>query len=99
MFIELPVQITPKALANIKAIMSKKSIPKKYGLRLGTSDAASCGVTNFILGFDIKKTSDDMFSYQGIEILINKKEMLHLIGITLGYEEAGDVSGFKFIKG
>ncbi len=78
--------------------MKEKSIPQNYGLRVGTSKAASCGSTSFILGFDTKKTGDDVFSYKDIEVLINKKELLFLLDTTLDYEIGDKVSGFKFEK-
>ena len=98
MISNLPVIITPKALDKIKAIMAKKSIPKDHGLRLGIENSASCGTTSFIIGFDTKKSGDDSFSLEGIEILIKKKELLHLIDITLDYVESEDSSGFQFAK-
>jgi len=98
MISSLPVLITPNALIKIKAIMAKKSIPKDHGLRLGTKNAVSCGTTSFILGFDTKKTGDDSFVFEGIDILIKKNEMLHLIDITLDYVETEDISGFRFEK-
>lgn len=98
MFSELPLIITPKALTHIKQIMSQKSIPKGYGLRVGTNNAATCGNTSFMLGFDEKKSGDDSFQFEGIEILINKKELLYLIDIKLDYEEGNKVAGFKFDK-
>ena len=96
MLSELPVLITPEALKQVKYIMAKKDIPNGYGLRIGTQNAASCGATSFILGFDEKKTGDDSFEHEGIDILINKKEMIKVIGITLDYEIGKKTSGFKF---
>lgn len=98
MISELPIQITPKALVNIKAIMKEKSVPEDYGLRVGTNKAATCGTTSFMLGFDSKKSGDDSFNFEGIEILIDKKEMLYLLGITLDYEAGKEATGFKFEK-
>ncbi len=94
----LPISITSEALKQVKIILDKKSIPAKYGLRIGISNAVSCGATSFILGFDEKKTSDDSFQVAGIEVLISKKELLHIIGLTLDYEVGKKAAGFKFNK-
>ena len=67
-------------------------------MRLGTNNAATCGTTSFIIGFDTKKTGDDSFIFEGIEVLIKKKEMLYLMGITLDYLETGEQKGFQFGK-
>lgn len=98
MISELPILITPKAITKIKLIMDEKSIPEGYGLRVGTNNAVTCGTTSFILGFDTKKSGDDSFRFEEIEVLINKKEMLYLIDITLDYEDEKESSGFKFEK-
>jgi len=98
MISELPLKITSEALEQIKMIMTEKSVPQGYGLRVGTNSAASCGTTSFMLGFDEKKAGDDSFKFEGVEILINKKEMLHLIDMTLDYEEGEEASGFRFDK-
>lgn len=98
MISNIPVHITPKALAKIKLIMDEKAVPEGYGLRVGTTNSVSCGTTSFMLGFDTKKSGDDSFNFEGIEVLINKKEMLYLINLTLDYEEGKEISGFKFEK-
>ncbi|MCB0495753.1 MAG: iron-sulfur cluster assembly accessory protein [Cyclobacteriaceae bacterium] len=94
---ELPVHITPKALENIKRILKSKQVPQGYGLRIGTKNTNSCGATSFMLGFDTQKTSDDNFTVDGIDVFINKKELLFLIDLILDFEE-GEISGFKFNK-
>ena len=98
MITSLPIKITPNAFDKIKLIIKEKSIPQGYGLRIGTNKAMSCGTTSFVLGFDTKKTGDDSFTYQDLDIFINKKEMLFLIDITLDFVNMEEVSGFKFEK-
>lgn len=95
---ELPIEITPKALSKIKLIMQDKEIPEGYGLRVGTNKSASCGTTSFLLGFDEQKTGDDSFEVEGVNVYINKKEMLYLMGITLNFIEGEEESGFRFDK-
>ena len=97
MLMELPVYITKKALDNIKRIMWTKQVPEGYGLRIGTDNSNSCGTTSFTLGFDIPKSSDDVFKVDDIDVLVNKKELLFLMDLTLDFEE-GEVSGFRFNK-
>ena len=98
MITDVPIKITNKAFSKIKQIMQQKSVPEGYGLRVGKSNAVSCGTTSFVLGFDTKKTGDDLFNFEDIEVIINKKDILFLLDITLDYEEGEEVSGFKFEK-
>jgi iron-sulfur cluster assembly protein len=95
---KLPIHITEKAIAKVKLIMEKKSVPTGYGLRLGVNSANSCGATSYNLAFDTKKSTDDSYNYKGIDVFISKKQMLHIVDITLDYEEGKEVSGFKFEK-
>ena len=93
---ELPLTITPKALSMIKSIMKKKQVPDSYGLRIGTQNTNSCGASSFMLGFDTKKTSDDAFEIDGINVYINKRDLLYVVNLKLDFEENQEVSGFKF---
>ena len=52
-----PVSISEKAMKEVKAIMSKKGIPKNYGLRVGIKGAGCAGIS-YLVGFDKKKESD-----------------------------------------
>ena len=71
---ELPIEITSKALEEIKNILTNKGIPEGYGLRIATK-GMGCGV-GFKLGFDKKKDSDDEYLIEGVQILIRKSEYL-----------------------
>ena len=95
---ESPVHITPKALDMIKSIMESKEVPDDYSLRVGRNNSASCGATSYVLGFDTRKSTDDSYLIEGVEVLINKKEMLFLIDLTLDYEDGEETSGFRFDK-
>lgn len=49
-----PINITPKALEEIKTIISTKNIPLEYALRVGVK-GGGCGGVSYALGFDLKK--------------------------------------------
>ena len=93
----LPVNITEKALSEIKNIISKKNIPDDYGLRIGIKGAGCVGIS-YLLGFDRQKDSDDTFRYEGLDIFIEKKDMLYLAGLDLDFYDETETRGFTFIS-
>lgn len=92
---ELPIEITARALVEVKNILENKGIPKDYGLRVGVK-GAGCGV-GFKLGFDKKKDSDDEYFIDDIQVLIQKKEMMFLAGKKIEFYDEIDGRGFVFL--
>ena len=92
---EPPVEITAKALIEIKDILKNKGIPKGYGLRIGVK-GAGCGVA-FKLGFDKKKETDEEYFVDDVQVLIQKKEMMFLVGKKIEFYEESDARGFLFV--
>ena len=94
-----PVSITDKAITAIKEIMHSKEIPDGYGLRIGLENmGASCGSTQYVLGFDQKTESDLTYEIDKVQVFIKKAEVLHVSGLTLDHISEGEVSGFSFEK-
>jgi iron-sulfur cluster assembly protein len=91
----LPVNITEKAMLEISNIFQTKGIPKSYGLRIGVRGGGCSGVSHY-LGFDQKSPKDDHFIFKNINIYIEKKDMMHLIGITVDFIENEESRGFVF---
>ena len=91
----LPVEITNAALEEVKNILRNKGIPENYGLRIATK-GMGCGV-GFKLGFDKKKDTDDEYLIDGVQILIQKSEMMFLIGKKIEFYDESDGRGFVFV--
>ena len=89
-----PVSITPEAIKEIKDILRDKGIPTNYGLRLGVK-GGGCGVS-FKLGFDHEKEGDTTYVVDGIQVLIQKKETMFLIGKRVSFYDEADGRGFLF---
>ena len=90
-----PVEITERALEEVKNILQNKGIPEGYGLRLATK-GMGCGV-GFKLGFDKKKETDDEYFQDGVQILIQKREMMFLVGKKIEFYDESDGRGFVFV--
>lgn len=92
---ELPIDISDRALEEVKNILENKGIPKNYGLRIATK-GMGCGV-GFKLGFDTKKETDEEYHIDGIQVFIQKKEMLFLAGKKIEFYDESDGRGFLFV--
>jgi len=80
----------------IKNILQNKGIPEDYGLRVATK-GMGCGV-GFKLGFDKKKEGDISYDIDGVEVLVQKKESMFLVGQRIEFYDESDARGFVFVK-
>lgn len=92
-----PITITEKAEVEIKNIIANKNIPADYRLRVGVK-GGGCGGMSYALGFDKPKTEDQQFEIAGIQILIEKKHFMFLMGMQIDFFEGDEARGFTFIN-
>ena len=92
----LPVTLSQKAADQVLYIMQTKKIPPGYGLRVGIRGGSGCGGHQLILGFDKPKDTDMTYSQQGIQVLVDKKHVLYVIGKEVDFYEGADARGFVF---
>ena len=90
-----PVEISDKALEEVKNILQNKGIPAGYGLRIATK-GMGCGV-GFKLGFDKKKETDEEYFVGDVQVLIQKREMMFLVGKKIEFYDESDGRGFVFV--
>jgi len=93
----IPIQITQKAITEIKTIISTKNIPVDYCLRVGVK-GGGCGGMSYMLGFDKIKEGDQQFDIEGIPVLIEKKHYMFLMGMQVDFYEGNDARGFTFVN-
>ena len=98
MFSQLqPVTLSAKAAEEVRKIMEKKNIPAHYGLRIGTRGGTGCGASRLIIGFDKKKESDLSYEVKGIQVYVDKKHTLYVIGKEVDFHDGADARGFVFV--
>ncbi len=97
MKLTIPVNIRAKALKEIKLIIEKKGIPDDYGLRIGIK-GAGCSGMGFLLGFDKEKDSDESFEVEGLNVLIDKRHTMYVVGLEIDFYDGGDARGFTFVN-
>jgi iron-sulfur cluster assembly protein len=93
----IPIKITEKATLEIHNIIQNKNIPSDYFLRIGVK-GGGCGGMSYLLGFDKKKESDEQFEIAGVQVLIEKKHFMFLMGMEIDFYEGNDARGFTFVN-
>lgn len=91
-----PVALSARAAEEVRKIMQSKNIPEGYGLRIGVK-GGGCGGVSLVIGFDKPKSTDLHYKIEGIEILIDKKHTMFVIGKEVDFYEGSDARGFMFV--
>ena len=90
------IDITEKAVNQVKRIKSENSIPDEYGLRVGVKGGGCSGLT-YQLGFDGEQKEGDMvIEKDGIKLLVDGKSLFYLSGTILDFSDGLNGKGFVF---
>ncbi len=90
------INITDKAIAEVKKIMEENSIPSEYGLRVGIKGGGCSGLT-YTLGFDgEERPGDNIIEKDGVKVYIDMKSNLYLSGTELDFTDGLNGRGFVF---
>jgi iron-sulfur cluster assembly protein len=91
-----PVTLSARAAEEVRKIMLHKNIPAEYGLRVGIK-GGGCGGVALMIGFDKKKETDLAYLIDDIQIYVDKKHTMYLMGKEVDFYEGADARGFMFI--
>ncbi len=91
------IDLTPAAVAEVKGMIVRKKLGNA-ALRLGV-DGGGCSGLTYKLLFDTEVTvHDEIFEFEGLRVIIDKKSALYLAGTTLDFSQALVGGGFKFLN-
>ena len=88
-------KMTDKAVAKAKELMEKEK--QCQHLRVGIA-GGGCSGFSYSLSFTDKTNllEDNLFDFDGLSVVVDKKSMLYLDGATLDYVEELNKIGFRF---
>lgn len=93
---ETPLNVTEKALAEIRKIREQNDIPSDYGLRVGVKGGGCSGLT-YSLAFDAEKGENDMvLSFEEVDLWVDKKSLFYLLGCEVDFSDGLNGRGFTF---
>jgi len=93
----LPVLLTDRAREEVHHIYLHKNIPSGYGLRIGVKGGGCAGIT-YVIGFDQPKKNDDIFETENFKVMIEKKHLMHLLGLKVDFIDTDKERGFLFMN-
>ncbi|MFQ5587959.1 MAG: HesB/IscA family protein [Nitrospiria bacterium] len=89
------IQLTPEAVQEVKGMIARKQLGNA-ALRLSV-DGGGCSGLSYKLHFDTEITQhDDVFDFDGLSVIVDKKSGVYLNGTTLDFSKALVGGGFKF---
>ena len=90
-----PISFTEKALKEVKIIMSDKSVPSEYGLRVGIQ-GGGCSGMSYMLGFDKVTDNGETFEVDDVTLIMDKKHGMYVMGMEVDFKDGLDARGFIF---
>ncbi|SFC19926.1 iron-sulfur cluster assembly protein [Flexibacter flexilis DSM 6793] len=92
------INITDKAKDKIIELRSQEGRGASYSIRVSVKGGGCSGLM-YDLAFDNEvAATDQVIEDKGIEIRVDKKSVLYLIGTTLDYSDGLNGKGFQFIN-
>jgi iron-sulfur cluster assembly protein len=91
------VQLTPKAIRMAKQALMKRGTPAA-ALRLGVRGGGCSGVSYAIEMADKTRERDNVYSFDGLRVVVDPKSLVYLRGSVLDYEVKLMQHGFKFVN-
>ncbi len=90
------LNITPRAIEEVKKIKSENAIPDTHALRLGVK-GGGCSGLSYVLAFDDGvREGDAQFQYGDVSVKVDPKSLFYLSGTTLDFSDGLNGRGFVF---
>ena len=91
------VQLTDKAIAQVKNIFAQESKGPEYGLRLGVV-GGGCSGLSYNIDFDTKNEKDNVLTFGDVSVFIDLKSSIYLKGVILDFKDGLNGKGFVFVN-
>ena len=93
---EAPLNVSEKALNEIRNIRKSNDIPEEYGLRVGVKGGGCSGLT-YSLAFDGEKhEGDKVLEFGDVALYVDKKSLFYLMGCEIDFSDGLNGRGFTF---
>ncbi len=90
-----PVSFSAGAIEELKRLMNDESFDKSQFLRVGVK-GGGCSGLSYILGFDQKQDTDEVYEANGITFVMNKAHGIYLMGMEVDWQGGLNARGFTF---
>jgi len=90
-----PVTLTNGAIKQLERIRTEENIPEGHYLRVGVK-GGGCSGFSYVLGFDTKTESDEVYEINGMKVLLERAHAIYLLGMEIDWVEGLNNRGFTF---
>ncbi|GLX84922.1 iron-binding protein IscA [Thalassotalea loyana] len=90
----MAVTMTPAANERVSTFLANRG--KGLGLRLGIKTTGCSGLAYVLEFVDTLNEDDELYTIDGVNIIIDAKSLVHLAGTELDFVKEGLNEGFKF---
>ncbi len=91
------VELTDKAIEQVKVIANKEKPSEGQGLRLAVV-GGGCSGLSYKIEFSEIKDKDNIQKYDGFVVVIDPKSSIYLKGVTLDFQDGLNGKGFVFVN-
>ncbi len=92
------IQVSDKAKEKIDQLMVEEGYSPEHKVRVSVKGGGCSGLM-YDLTFDTKlEDGDEIFSDKGVEVIVDKRSMLYLLGTTLDFSDGLNGKGFQFLN-
>ena len=90
------IQVTPRAVAEVRRLMQQESSGEITGVRVGVK-GGGCSGLSYVLDFEKAPRPDDkVFEFDGIKVFMDPKSAIYLNGTQLDFSDGLNGTGFTF---
>ena len=90
-----PVSFTAGAIEEINRLMAEPDFNQQQRLKVGVKGGGCSGMT-YILGFDLPKADDELFTFEGIPCCIETANQIYFYGMQIDWQGCLNSRGFTF---
>jgi iron-sulfur cluster assembly protein len=91
-----PISFTEEAKNEIQKTLNSPNLPAGYAVRVGMKGGACAGT--YLFGLDKATENDENYQVDNIPVLIDKRHLMYVLNLEVGYEENEDGNGYTFHK-
>ncbi len=92
------LHVTLNAASQIKVALSERKEPlMNGGLRI-TVEGGGCSGRQYVMSYDSRKSSDQVFHEHDVDVLIDSASLVYLDGSTIDYVNELSSTGFKLLN-
>lgn len=92
---EVPFCLTENAIKEVRRLMEEQPTETGTALRVGIK-GGGCSGFSYMLGFDKPTDYDTIFEQAGIQLLLDKRHAIYILGMEVDFQSGLNARGFVF---